>query len=86
MSVRTFHNFEVGVLLSSTQSAAYNGPLMGASATEFADSAAQERLSESPLEGPRCMKGLITGLGLEVAMALTIYGIWHLCHSLHLFR
>lgn len=87
MSVRTFENFEIGLLLSSTQSASYSGPLMGAVETDNPFSAAEmERLSESGVEGPRCIKGLITGIGLEVVMAFCFYGVWHLWHILHFTR
>lgn len=87
VSVRTFENFEIGVLLSSTQPAAYSGPLIGAAETDTPFSAAEmERLSESNVEGPRCMRGLITGIGLELVMALCLYGVWHLWHILHFTR
>lgn len=59
---------------------------MGASETEIPPTLAAEGLPEPRLEGSRCIKGLITGLGLEVAMGFGIYGIWHLWHSLHLFK
>lgn len=87
MSVRAFEQLEIGVLLSSTQPAEYSGPLLGASDNDAPLSAAQiEGLAESRLEGPRCVKGIIMGIGLEVLMAFTIYGAWHLLRSLHLFR
>ena len=54
---------------------------MGASGSETPLSPEEvERLSESRLEGPRCMKGLLTGIGLEAVMALCLYGVWHLWH------
>lgn len=87
MSVRAFEHLEVGVLLSSTQPAEYSGPLLGASGTEVPLSPAEmETLAESRLEGPRCVRGIIMGIGLEVLMAFTIFGVWHLVRSLHLFR
>ena len=87
MSVRAFEHLEIGVLLSSTQSAEYSGPLLGVSESEGPFSSAEmETLAESRLEGSRCVKGIIMGISLEVLMAFTIYGAWHLVHSLHLFR
>lgn len=87
MSVNAFEHLEIGVLLSSTQPAEYSGPLLGASDSDAPLSAAEiQGLAESRLEGPRCVKGIIMGIGLEVLMAFTIYGVWHFLRSLHLFR
>ena len=87
VSAKAFEQLEIGVLLSSTQPAEYSGPLLGASDCDAPLSAAEIRgLDESRLEGPRCVKGIIMGIGLEVLMAFTIFGVWHLIRSLHLFR
>jgi hypothetical protein len=87
VSVRAFENLELGVLLSSTQPASYSGRLLGASEGENPVSAADlEGLAESRIEGPRCVRGIITGIGMEVLMAFCIYGAWHLIRGLHLFR
>lgn len=87
VSVRAFENLELGVLLSSTKSASYSGRLLGASEADGSASAADlEGLAESRVEGPRCVRGIIVGIGMEVLMAFCIYGTWHLIRSLHLFR
>jgi hypothetical protein len=87
VSVRAFDHLETGVLLSSMQTAEYRGPLLGASDSEASLSAMERRdLAESDLEGPRCVKGILMGIGLELLMAISIYGAWHLMRSLHLFR
>ena len=87
MSVRAFEHLEIGVLLSSTQPAEYSGPLLGASDREAPLSNwEREGLAESRMEGPRCVKGILMGIGLEIMMGFSIYGAWHLVRSLHLFR
>ncbi len=87
VSVRAFENLELGVLLSSTQPASYSGRLLGASEGEGPFAAADlEGLAESRVERPRCVRGIIVGIGMEALMALSIYGAWHLIRSLHLFR
>lgn len=87
MSVRAFEHLETGMLLSSTQSAAYRGPLLGSANGEASLlTAERDGLTESPLEGPRCIKGILMGIGLEVLAAFSIYGVWHLVRTLHLFR
>lgn len=69
------------------QTAEYSGPLLGASESESRLSDLErEGLAESGLESPRCVKGILMGIGLEILMAFSIYGAWHLVRSLHLFR
>lgn len=64
-------------------SEAYSGPLLMLSPRDSAAFAREtDRLPDSRLEGPRCVKGLVTGIGLEAAMALALFGIWHLWHLL----
>jgi hypothetical protein len=83
MSVTALDEFELELVVPSTNSRAYIGPLLAAA--DFETPIGYTGIRPSPALAPSglgCLRGAAFGLLVEAVAGLCLYGAWQLWHTI----
>lgn len=83
MSITALDESKLELILPSTKSRAYIGPLLACPECDpSAIPVEAEQSSDPSINCFGCLRGAAFGLCIEAAACLCLYGIWHLWHTL----